>query len=495
MDDWKKEHAKNVEELFQGIDAGDFNQVGKIPDRYTWLHLYSLLRLADELDNGGELYRQIYDIAIAHGHSCVRQKVHNGEKIRIVFLAISAAEWPAGDVYRLLAADDRIECCIVVAPLMDRDVESRRDSYLQTRDYFLKNGYTVREIYDAANDVCLEWSEIGGAPDILIHLTAWFSSLAQPCWAVSFPLRCVQLYIPYGIYVADSMDKSYAVNCVYNCGFANMMWKVYVDSEKNREGYQTYGLLKGNNTAFSGYAKMDAFYEKHEWSEAEIRNLWKIPEGRTVDEIKRVIIAPHHSIMGYGGILYSTFPKNAFFLLYLAKKYQDKVSFIYKPHPNLRLRAVEAGVFESYEAYDAYVGEWDSLPNARVVNEASYLEIFATSDAMIMDSASFIAEYLYVNKPLLFLRRNGQAFNLLGKELMRAYDTAWGEDYSAIESFLQDVVIDGRDEKKPLRQTIWKENLDYLSLNHCMASEFIYRDICNLLQRCHKKMGGGGWKK
>lgn len=480
--DVKTIYANKVDELLSGIDAGDFNQVGKIPDRYTYLHLYSLIELADELDQGKELYRQIFDMVTAHGTCCIRRKVQNGEKIRVVFLAISAAEWPADDVYRLLTADERVEAYIVIAPLMDRDAESRRDTYVQTRDFFLKNGYVVREIYDVEEDVCREWSDLGGMPDMVIHLTAWFQSLPDVCWMLSFPLRCVQMYLPYGIYVADSVDKTYAVNCVYNSNFANVMRKVYVDSAKNREGYRNYGLLQGKNTAFSGYAKMDLLYEKRTWNESEIRSLWKIPEGRNVSEMKRVIIAPHHSIQGYAGIRFSTFQKNALFLLYLAKKYQDQVSFIYKPHPNLRLRAVEAGVFESYEAYDAYVGEWDSLPNARVVNEASYLEIFQTSDGMIMDSASFIAEYLYVNKPLLFLRRDGQAFNMLGTELMRAYDTAWGEDYCAIEEFLQSTIIDGRDEKKRLRETIWKENLDYVGLNHCMASEFIYQDICGLLQ-------------
>lgn len=480
--DVKTIYANKVDELLSGIDAGDFNQVGEIPDRYIYLHLYSLIELADELDQGKELYRQIFDMVMAHGSCCIRRKVQNGEKIRVAFLAISAAEWPAGDVYRLLAADERVEAYIVIAPLTDRDAESRKDTYVQTKDFFLKNGYAVREIYDVEKDVCLEWADIGGTPDILIHLTAWFQSLPDVCWMLSFPLRCVQMYLPYGIYVADSVDKTYAVNCVYNCDFVNLMWRVYVDSEKNREGYRSYGLLEGENTVFSGYAKMDFLYEKRKYSEAEIRSLWKIPEGRDVSEMKRVIIAPHHSIQGYAGILFSTFPKNAFFLLYLAKKYQDQISFIYKPHPNLRLRAVEAGIFESYEAYDAYVREWDSLPNARVVNEASYLEIFETSDGMVMDSASFIAEYLYVNKPLLFLRREGQAFTGLGEALMRAYDTVWGGDYCAMEEFLQNTIIDGRDEKKPLREEIWKENLDYVSRNHCTASEFIYRNICGLLQ-------------
>lgn len=277
------------------------------------------------------------------------------------------------------------------------------------------------------------------------------------------------------------MDRMYCPNLVYNHDFVNMMWKVWTDSEKNMEGYQKYGMRRGRNVFFSGYAKMDYFYQTREWTEKEIRSIWKIPEGKSACEMRKVIIAPHHAIAGYGGILFSTFPKNAFFLLYLANKYQNEISFIYKPHPNLRLRAVEAGVFESYEAYDDYLSEWDSLPNAKVVQESSYLEIFDTSDGMIMDSISFIAEYLYVNKPLLFLKRNGQAFNELGTKLIEAYYSAWGEDYCGIEQFLQAVILNGNDSKKELRKAIWQEELDYVRKNKCMASEFAYRDICSLL--------------
>ena len=146
----------------------------------------------------------------------------------------------------------------------------------------------------------------------------------------------------------------------------------------------------------SGYIKMDQLYRMKEWNEEEIREIWKIPAGKKADEMKRVIIAPHHSFMGYGGIKYSTFARNAWFLLYLAQKYQDKVSFIFKPHPNLRLRAVEAGVFENYEEYDRYVEEWNALPNAKVVQETDYLDIFATSDGMIMDSAIKEAESIII---------------------------------------------------------------------------------------------------
>lgn len=479
--DKKEICAGLVEELLNGIDAGDFDNIERIPERYTYLHLYALMKLADELDDGRELYRQLLDLAVAHGRSRIARKIQSGEKIRITFLAISAAEWPAGELYRLLVEDDRIECCVVIVPLTDRDAESRKDTYSMTKDFFEQNGYMIREIYDMEKDVCLSWPDLGGIPDILIHLTPWFTSLPDVCRVTSFPLRCIHCYIPYGFSVDESRDRKYSVDLVFNHDFVNMMWKVYVESGNSMDGYRNYGMLQGKNTVFSGYVKMDYFYRTHERSEEEIRSLWKIPEGKKVCEMQRIIIAPHHSIVGYGGILFSTFPMNAHFLLYLAKKYQDKVSFIYKPHPNLRLRAVEAGVFESYEAYDAYLREWDSLPNAKVVQESSYLEIFDTSDGMIMDSISFIAEYLYVNRPLLFLKRNGQAFNQLGTELMQAYDTAWGEDYCEIERFLQEVIINGRDDKKAIREAIWKENLDYVRLNQCMASNFVYEDICSLL--------------
>lgn len=473
--------ARLVEELLSGIDAGEFDDSRMIPERYTYLHLYALMKLADQLDGGRQLYEQILDMAVAHGQNRIREKIRNGEKITVAFLAISAAEWPADDVYHLLLKDERIECYIVIVPLMDRDVESRKDTYQKTKKFFGESQYAVREIYDIEKDTCLSWSDLGGLPDVLIHLTPWFTSLPEVCRVTSFPLYSIHCYIPYCFNVSDSPDRTFAVNLTYNHDFINMMRRVYVDSAKNMEGFRRYGMLQGKNTVFSGYVKMDYFYEKREWCEEAVRKIWKIPEGKKVCEMRRVIVAPHHAIAGYGGILLSTFPKNAHFLLYLAQKYRNQISFVFKPHPNLRLRAVEAGVFESYEAYDAYLKAWDLLPNAKVVQEGGYLDIFDTSDGMIMDSASFLAEYLYVNKPLLFLKRSEQAFNRLGAELIKAYDTVWGEDYCGIERFLQEVILDGKDRKKQDRESIWKDNLDYMGVNRCRASEFVYDDICGLL--------------
>ena len=479
--DEKARYVKLLNELIDGIERGDFSKES-IPVKYTYWHLYALFELLDDLEDGRKLYEQIYDLAMKCGAASIRQKCARGERIKIAFIAISAAEWGAERIYHMMKQDDRVECYVVVSPLIDRDLESRRDTYCQTVDFFRKNGYEVRGRCNDEFNVPASWQELGGMPDIVIHSTPWMGSLPAEYQVVNFPLMSLNYYIPYGIYVENGWTGDYLEKLVYNKEFVNMMKRIYADSERNLRGYQEYGLLHGKNVVYSGYVKMDYFYDTRTRSEAEIRKLWKIPDGIKSEDIKKVIIAPHHSVSENAIFKFSTFPKNAYFFLYLAKKYCKEVSFVLKPHPNLRLRAVEEKIFESYEAYDAYLEEWNSLPNARVVQEASYLDIFDTSDGMIMDSISFLAEYTYVHKPLLFLKRKGQAFNPLGKRLLEGDYTAKGEDYVEIEKFLQEVIIKGNDTLKDKRQQIFEDELDYMKRKDCCAGEYIYRDIVSLFR-------------
>ena len=176
---------------------------------------------------------------------------------------------------------------------------------------------------------------------------------------------------------------------------------------------------------------------------------------------------------------FSTFGSNMYYFLYLAQKYKYKVTFIFKPHPNLRNAVVKSGYMKSYDEYEEYLDRWRELPNGNVVEEADYLKLFETSDAMIMDSMSFVGEYLYVQKPLLFLTREEQNFNDLGEALMEAHYTADGRDYMSIDMFIQNVVINGDDVKKDIRKDVFYRQLDYYGRNGINASEYIYRDMCN----------------
>lgn len=474
--------AQLLQELTKGFEVGDFSNVENIPSKYTYAHLWALLEYADALDGGRALYEQIYDLVIRHGKMAVQKKIRNGEKIKVAFLAISAAEWPAEEVYRLLEKDERFESFVVVSPLpYDRDRSSMLHTYMQTCSYLRQSGHDVREIYDVQTGVGLGWDTVGGMPDVVIHLTSWYRALLDICQIENFPIKCLNCYIPYGFNVAGNADGKYVRNGIYDSPFMNLCFRIYAESGDSLWGYQSYGVLRGKNVVYSGYPKMDFFLEKRLWDSRDIAEIWKIPAGQDPGKMKKVIVAPHHSVLSSAGLTFSTFHKNLFFFIYLAKKYADKVTFLFKPHPNLRARIVETHVFDTVEAYDAYLEEWNRLPNAQVMLEEDYRGAFATSDAMIMDSGSFIAEYLYADKPLLFLEREGQAFNSLGEKLMQAHYTARGEDYLGIEHFLEDIILKGMDRKKEKRRETYCRELDYYSENGCKASEYIYRDLCQKL--------------
>ena len=480
--DLQEKCVQLIQELTDGIDAGDFASAETIPDKYTYAHLWALFRYADVLDGGRALYEQIFDLVIRRGKLAVQEKARKGEKIKVAFLAISAAEWPAEEVYRLLGRDERYESYVVVSPLpYDRDKNSMLYTYMQTCRFFKQSGHDVRELYDIQTDTGLGWETIGGMPDVIIHLTPWYRALLDICQIESFPIKCLNCYIPYGFSVAENADKTHTQNFVYDSAFMNFCFRIYVEEGISLSEYQSYGMLRGRNVVYSGYPKMDYFLEKRSFGAEEISKIWKIPAGRDADEMKKVIIAPHHSVMPSAGLAFATFHKNLYFFIYLARKYTNEVTFLFKPHPNLRARAVQAHVFENEEAYDAYLEEWNSLPNACVMQEEDYRSAFATSDGMIMDSCSFVAEYMYVDKPLLFLKREGQAFDLLGEKIMPAHYTEWGEDYFSIERFLQEVILEGKDTKKGERREIFRRELDYYTENGCKASEYIYQDLCKEL--------------
>ena len=413
--------------------------------------------------------------------SCMIWLSQKGEVINIAFQSYSAAQWPADEVYHKFENSANVNVKVIVSPLVDRNKESSLDSYKKTLSWFKDNGYNVAEGMNIDTLGLYGWDRLGGYPDILYQLSSWFMSLPGIQWYCKLPLRCLVGYIQYGMNLIDNNDGSFAVQSVYNKEFFNSIWRVYCESEYNLEGYKKHQFLGGKNVRYSGYAKMDYFYGADEPDDDVISKLWKIPEGKTAGDMKKIIIAPHYSVGDEGVLLLSTFKRNAWFWLYLAKKYKDNISFIFKPHPNLRMFSVESKLFNSYEEYDEYIAKWDSLPNCKAVQEADYLQIFNSSDAMIMDSGSFLGEYLYAGKPLLFLTRPEQCFLELGRKVVDAYYKASGDNYSEIENFIQNVVLAGNDHMKTQREKVFREEFDYVKSNGITASEYICNEVFRLI--------------
>ncbi len=481
-DDYVQRCSALVDELCDGIDNGDLLKE-EIPDKYRWEHMEALFNLSHTTDGGQEMFQKIYEMVISSAERRIRRKAEKNMKINVLFQCYSAAQWPADDIYHSFLQDERINVGVIVSPLIDRDEESRLNTYDQVLKWFKEKQYIVFEGLAEDRKTYRQWNELNDFPDVLYITSPWDTSIPEGQRLTDLPLKCLISYIPYGMYLANSMEGSFVKEAVYDKETLSLMWRVYCDCAKNMEGYRKYQYLRGKNVRFSGYSKMDYFYSKKEWTEEEIRALWKISEEKPISGVKKVIIAPHFSVANEGHILFSTFHKNCWFLLYLAEQYKDKVSFVLKPHPSLRYVVVTAGLFKSYQDYDDYLRRWEKLPNCKVVQDAGYLDLFATSDAMIMDSGSFLGEYLYTQKPLLYLTRPEQGFLPIGEKVVNAYYRTPGENYMEIEKFLNDVVIGEADSMKETREKVFREEYDYLAINKIRASEYICNDLFKLINR------------
>jgi hypothetical protein len=391
------------------------------------------------------------------------ERIKKQEKIKVAFFTRNSSEWSTETVYKMLLQDERYEVYVLVAPCIVGQYATIADTYKKTVEYFENKGYKTYGMAEFEGcDITRYkmWGELP-VPDVMFILNSHASSFRESCNIQNFPLRTLITYVPYGMYAYGNVRSQ------YNQISHNLCWKIFYTNEIDMELCRKYSDIGDTNALMSGYLKMDGFYD-NEMSDAG--QIWKIPDGKT--DVNKIIYAPHWSIRnavtGFGN-----FDKIYDWIYEYARNHADTTSWIFRPHPLLRTATVDYGLFAAEEDYDNYMKKWDELPNARVVEYGEYIDIFSTSDAMVLDSVSFLAEYQYTHKPLLFLAREENTWNEFGEKLLKILYTAPGDDTGAIERFVDEVVINGNDPMKPERQAFFDKYLDYKTINGKLACEYV----------------------
>lgn len=461
--------------LLDTIDKGLMN--AETIGYFTYAYLQDLLVVTRQMDNGRKLYREIKTYLENINLQRLHTQVVRGEKIVIGFIANCASTWIGDELYRLLEESEEFEPYVFLIPnhvLGQNDEEIRRE-YIENLTYFRTRDVRVVQTMDSASGVQYTWEQIGIKPQVCIWLTPWTDLFRGEFHLLSYSLDVVHTYIPYGIMIEENEKKNH-VYADYDQSLHNMTWRNFEESKISVEMAERYAFVGSSNAVYTGYPKMDAFYKK----DIEVENMWEALEkkaGNPGEGGKRVIYAPHHTIGEGEPIHFSTFASNYMFMLELAKKYQNETIWIFKPHPQLKYKAVREGVFADMDGYRSYEQRWKELKNAEVMQEGLYHKLFVESDAMILDSISFMAEYLYVNKPLLVLSRDRQRFNDFGSQLVKVHYRAKGTDYEGIEKFLTNVVLKGNDEKREERERFFENNLDYWKETGQSAAANIFEEL------------------
>ncbi|MBR1647946.1 MAG: CDP-glycerol glycerophosphotransferase family protein [Selenomonadaceae bacterium] len=433
--------------------AVDFALCGK-----NFLPVEEISRLNYEkiFDVSNFLPKDIYNAALEKYFGFVVKKIRAQKQIRVGFVSDDPSMWCGDKLFNLFAENKRCETTFFLCLQKSMRGQSLvMEDFQRGIDAFKSRGINVVGITNDEQTVPKQ--------DVLIMLRPYFNYLPKAFALSSIDTETLLTYIPYGF--------NMTVWNIYDTPIFHVGWKLFLDSKFHirllDEKCRT-GMPRG---IYSGYPKLDALYDTANKLEFD----WKLAR----PDAKKIIYAPHWSIAS--GIFYATFQWNYKFMYEFAKAHPE-ISWVLKPHPNLLASAVGHGVFPSEDAFKKYLQAWDDLPNAQVFTGAYYQEIFATSDGMIMDCGSWIGEYQYTHKPMIFLTRDTQKFNALGNELMKVLYRVDGKNLNAIGALMQKVFVDGNDDMFNARMKFFDKHLNYFKANGMTASEFIFKTLSKELR-------------
>ena len=345
------------------------------------------------------------------------------ETLRCVFFATFEETWKYDGVYQLMEKHERFDPIILVCPIVNYGYDNMIRRMDQCYSFFKDKGYTVLSGFDVSSRTFLDVKK-ELKPDI-IFFTSPYEGLTDGRFFITQFKDVLTGYVPY--FFNDTADFELA----YDDYLHNVVWRRYLETEMHKEWAIRYSRNHGRNAVVTGYPGIEQLIANRVATGED----WKIKNNK----LKRIIWAPHHSILPKDEYKYASFLLFYDVMVELAHKYSDQVQFAFKPHPLLRNKLEKVW---GKEKTDKYYAEWEQMPNTTVV-EGDYVDLFLSSDAMIHDSGSFIAEYLYLNKPVM-RTLNGIDLKTLhnGFGLQCLENHYMARNAEEIELFIQNVIHD-----------------------------------------------------
>lgn len=384
-------------------------------------------------------------------HQKALEIVRKKEKIKAAFFLIHESVWKYDVLFDLMVQHPKFEPALFVCPVVNFGHENMLFEMNKSFEAFKKNGYDVIKTYD---DVTGEYLDIKKtfSPDI-VFFTNPYEGLIDDRYYIKEFSNTLTCYVPYAI-----MTTNY--DTFYNSKFHNLVWRIFSETPIHKNIASQKQKNKGINNVVTGYPGFDQFLINKKPN----NGVWKNQN----TALKKIIWAPHHSMHELNKV--SNFLEYFDVFLELAAVYKEQLQIAFKPHPLLRIK-LENDPNWGKEKTDAYYAEWTNLENGQFEN-VDYGDLFLTSDALIHDCGSFMAEYLITGKPALFMIRNEavmKEWSEFGEKAVEAhYQSRTKEE---LIDFIENVVLKGNDWMKEKRNDFVYQNL--IQKNNLTASQNI----------------------
>ena len=387
-----------------------------------FFHPRRILRRIKNSDAYGKMHRAVRAFRVARNHSSTLhrlQKKASGSRLRVVFYTNEPQKWSYESLYRAFEASPCFEPVVVVVPryMVHVGKDHTRMTLEEQYAFYQERGYHVEYGYENGRYLDIRTFE----PDIFFYLQlAEVPGIDDPEIVSEYALTC---YCPYSFPLTDYPKE-------YLPGFHRLLFRYYVAHEWTKERFEGYAKGNSRNCVVVGYPKLDVYFKD---LAPDADKYWEDPAK------VRIIYAPHHSVQD--PFQFATFPATHESVLDLARTTHERTTWIFKPHPMLKRAILRAGMMTEDELED-YYRSWEEI--GRVYDQGDYFDIFKSSDLMITDCASFLAEYLPSGKPLIrLINPNSCKFDKLGSRFSDCYYNVHDEE--ELKQVFDELVIQGND--------------------------------------------------
>ena len=342
---------------------------------------------------------------------------------KCVFFALMDSVWKCDSVYQQMLNNPRFEPVILICPVVNYGYEHMVSTMDKCSLFFKEKGYDYILSFNKDTGEYIDVKE-ELSPDIIFYTNPYKGLIDDRYYIDKFKdvLTC---YVPY-FYASGNSEV------FYNLRFHHYVWRYFCENEFLKTEFENRQGRRLNNIIPTGYCVFDEFEKK--------KNI------RTSSNVKKIIWAPHHMIETNSEIvLRNSFLRfhNLFFRL--AEKYAGKIEFVFRPHPLLRNKLYKHPDW-CITKTDEYYTTWETVPFCSIREQGDYISIFYETDAIIHDCGSFITEYLYVDKPALFLDKTIFDSSLYWDTAIEAVECYYRADNEQeIEDFIDNVVLGQND--------------------------------------------------
>jgi len=395
-------------------------------------------------------------------HAELLKQLKGKEKIKVVFLAIHQSAWKVDTVFQKMLKDPFFDPIILVCPYTPYGEERMLNDMEQTYKYFFHKGYPVIKPLKENGS----WVTLNELDTDIVFFTNPHDLTRKEYYEDAY-LNYLSCYVPYH-HEVGSYDNNISQ---YNQPIHNALWLIFSSHKASYNLFEKTSAAKASNVVVTGYPAMEEILYKIKYSIHH--NIWKNKDDRL-----KIIWAPHHTIDD--PILpYSNFLEYALLFKQFALDNKDKFVWCFKPHPILKSKLYlhkDWGKTKTDEFYTF----WATQPFSQI-EEGEYINLFLSSDTMIHDSGSFLAEYLYLRKPVMYLlseNNNRNFYSDFGLSALNACEI--GSSFDDVKRFLDKVSL--------YPKTIKPEHVDFLKtevnpyFRPAVPSEKIINEIKNILQ-------------